>query len=121
MPRLSEPGVDSIYAAAEEFVDAVLRRDGSLFDPGRQIWTLAILEDLHAHFVGRPDTSPRPFEIKFKEQLQDVGPDTIQLAAEVLFMYLLAPRGMHGSTKRALVEQVLSWSPRSVSIPKALG
>ena len=120
MARLSEPGVDAIYAAAQKFIDAALRQDDSLFDPGRPIWTLANLEDLHAHVIGNPDTSARPFVVKFKDQLHDAAADTIQLAAEVLFVHLLTPIGMRGEAKRALIQEVLSWSQRPVEIPQDL-
>src|SRR4051812_8660468 len=120
MPRLLEPGTDTVYDAAQTFVDAALRRDDSLFSPGTAVWALDTLNDLHERFIRHPDESARPFEVKFKEQPTLASADTIQLAAELLFVHLLATRMMHGETKRSVVEHVLSWSPRPVSIPEVL-
>ena len=44
--RVTGDGVESAYAAAEAWVDCALRTDGSLFTPGKPIWTRELLRDL---------------------------------------------------------------------------
>ena len=39
---------------AARFVDECLRSDGSLFLPGRSVWTQAHVEDLYRRFVDAP-------------------------------------------------------------------
>jgi len=80
----------------------------------------ANLEDLHARFVEHPDLSSRAFEDKFRDQLAGAGPETIQLAAELLYVHFLIARNIYGATKRGIIDRVLAWSPVSPSIPETL-
>ena len=120
MPRVHAPEVQTVYEAAQRFVDAALLSDDSLFTPGQPIWTPPVLDDLHARFVEQPDTSPDAFHVKFRRQLEGASPATIQLAAEVLYVHFLVARNVFGKTKRRLITTVLSWSPAPVSIPPSL-
>ncbi len=108
------------YDAAQRFVDAALRSDDSLFTPGRPIWSLATINKLHHDFVEQPDESSRSFEVKFKDQLAQSDPDTIQLAGEVLYVHFLPANGILPDTKRRQINTVLSWSSAPVGIPKDL-
>ena len=51
--RLLASGTEKVYAAAETWVDVALRTDGSLFTPGKQIWTIQWLGELHQRFLNR--------------------------------------------------------------------
>ena len=62
-------GVESAYAAAQAWVDLGLRKDDSLFTPGKSIWTRELLGELHRRFLDRPDDSRRPFLDKLEDQL----------------------------------------------------
>jgi hypothetical protein len=62
VPRLNDPEIEPVYQAAEAFREAALRTDGSLFTPDRPIWSLPVLDDLHAKFVGRPEERWPPGE-----------------------------------------------------------
>ena len=119
MPYKSDPERRPAYDAAEKFVKRALENDDSLFTPGTPIWSKKVLEDLKARFIDRPDTSTDAFEVKLKRQLDGAPPSTIQLAAEVIFLYLLpATQGSaKAETKRQLIEQVLSWSSQTVALP----
>ena len=44
MPR--EPSAEAVYTAAGRFVEEALRHDGSMFTPGRAIWSAENLNDL---------------------------------------------------------------------------
>jgi 5-methylcytosine-specific restriction protein B len=107
------------YAAANRFVDAVLRRDDSLFTPGVALWTVANLNDLHARFVAKPDESSDAFLGKFQRQLEEAPDATLQLAAEALYVHFLIAY-MSGAAKRAVIEPVLGWMREPVTIPADL-
>lgn len=123
MPRFPDTELQPSYRALERWVQCALRSDDSLFTPGRQIWSSANLDDLHRRFVGNPDEGKGDFVTKFKGQLSGAPFETIQLAAELLFIHLVTPykRGMGGDTKKALIEEVLSWGGASrVGVPADL-
>lgn len=88
---------------------AALRTDDSLFSPGKPIWSVPHIQDLHDRFVGRPDTSEDSFVVKFKRQLSGSPPETVQLAAEIVYVHLLISVQLKGDTKRQLIAQILSW------------
>jgi MoxR-like ATPase len=117
---MREPWVPEIYVAAERWVDCALKSDDSLFTPGRQIWSKAVLDDLYARFVDAPDTGTRSFEEKFKDQLSDAPPSTIQLAGELLYVHFLFADDITGEHIRKLIGRVLAWSPEPTAIPPDL-
>jgi 5-methylcytosine-specific restriction protein B len=108
------------YAAARLFVSSALRTNGSLFTPGRPIWSVSIVDDLYERFVAQPDTSSDSFEVKFRRQLTSAPDETIQLAGELLFVHFLIASNIGGEAKRRLINEVLSWSSSKVDIPADL-
>lgn len=120
MPRLNTPGANLVYEAAQRFADAALRHDDSLFTPGYPVWTQATVDDLYERFVQHPDSSDDTFMAKFRRQLAEAPAETVQLAAELLYVHLLIARDIQGKTKREVIDTVLSWSPTRVSIPNDL-
>src|SRR5438128_709209 len=78
-----------LYRASQKFVDAALRKDDSLFTPGTSIWSLEHLLDLSKRFLGQPDTGERSFEEKLQDQLKGAPANVIQLAGEIIYVYLL--------------------------------
>jgi len=107
---LSKEGANAIYQVAQRWVDEALRSDGSLFTPGRPVWTEENIGDLYQRFVSKPDTSADSFSQKLKRQLGDASDAVIQLAAEVLYVHLLIidEDQMGGKAKRAVVQEVLT-------------
>ena len=89
MAKKAGHGKQAIYEAATQFTDACLRTDGSLFTPGQPIWSLNHINDFSERFVDRPDESDDSFDVKFQRQLADAPPETIQLAAETMYVHLL--------------------------------
>ena len=124
MARLhNHPETDKTYAAAQRWVDAALRSDDSLFTPGSRIWSPEVIDDLWERFVEHPDPSSDDFLTKFKRQLageDPADPATIQLAGEVLFFHFLIATDVKGTTKREVIDKVLSWSIEPVSTPPDL-
>lgn len=108
------------YLAIDAFVNVAFQTYDSLFTPGRAIWTPAVLSDLHERFVLRPDLSNDKFVVKYKRQLFDAPRDTIQLAAEILFVQLVTPWKMGQETKVALISEVLSWTDEDIPFPQSL-
>ena len=106
------------YAAAKAWVDCALRTDGSLFTPGKAIWTRELLGELHSRFLNQPDESGRNFFVKLEEQLSGSATEVYQLMGEVMYIYylILARAG----NKKERIEQVLGWSPTPIEIPNYL-
>jgi MoxR-like ATPase len=120
MARRQKPAVQKIYAAAEQFVDAALRRDDSLFTPGRPVWSEANLGELMKRFVDDPDESSKKFMEKLRGQLEGASHGAIQLMGEVLYFHFLIADNVSGKTKRKVIQEVLGWSPEAVEIPEDL-
>lgn len=108
------------HEAARQFMKECLETDGSLFSPGKRIWTLPLLEELHLAFVQNPDDSSDSFLEKFERQLKDVSDDVKQLASEVLWVHFLSPMGTSGEKKREIIGEVLSWMKDSPELPEPL-
>ena len=118
MARRVEGEAAGIYAAAQRWVDAALRSDDSLFTPGRPIWTLDTINDFRERFDSSPEEKKGSFLDTLEWQLSGAPPDTVQLAAEILFVhYLIAtPRTISGDTKREQINRVLGWAAANISI-----
>ena len=118
MVRLNDR--EMIYSAAQRFIDAGLRHDDSMFTPGQSIWSLENIDDLYDRIVVHEDTSSDRFDAKLLRQLEDAPADTIQLAAELLYVLLLLPRDMGDATKREAVRKILALQPNPIVIPADL-
>ena len=115
--RYTERGADRVYAVAQEWADCALRADGSLFTPGKLIWTPKLLGELHKRFLNAPKVEKGPnFLEKLEAQLADSPPDVYQLMGEVLYVHYL-PRSDTDALKKNAVETALGWSPFPVTIP----
>ena len=99
--RLPEAEEAGIYRAAAQFVDQTLRTEGSLFTPGRAIWTVAGIDDFHKRFVLRPNVTGASFEDRLRQQLKGASAGTIQLVAEMLYVYFLLPQDRGGDRRSA--------------------
>ena len=111
---------DLIYDAVRQLADSALLSDGSLFTPGRAVWTLSTIEDLHRRFNLQPDTSSDAFDVKLRRQLKGAPDATIQFAAEALYIHLLIVDDIGGRAKRRLLSAVLSWMLEPVTVPPKL-
>ena len=102
------PGAEQTHVAGRLVFDAGLERDGSAFTPGRAIWTAAVADDLHHRFVEAPELGADRFVDKLRRQLAGAPHETLQFAAEVVYLYLLSPNEVSGATKRRLLDSVLA-------------
>ena len=87
MREKSEP----TYVAARRVLDEGLAQDGSVFTPGRPVWSRPVADDLDRRFVQAPETGSATFVEKFHRQLDGAPAETVQLAAELVYLHLLAP------------------------------
>ena len=110
-------GCDSVYDATQRWVDAALRKDDSLFTPGHPIWSLHNLTDFHQRFVVPTSAPGSGFFDKLEALLLGAPRQTIQLAAEILYVHYLiaAPPAISGRNKRERLSLVLSWGDPDIS------
>jgi len=111
---------DAVYAAGQRFVEQCLRSDGSLFAPGRAIWSSPNLEDFYARFVTNADEGAGTFWDKLREQLVGAPDGTIQLAAESIFFNYLCEDDTGADHKRDTVNEVLERMSAPVTVPPEL-
>ena len=89
------PSVENVYTVAGHWVECALRKDDSLFTPGKPIWSPALLQELRSHFLERPDLEGDGFYDKLRQQLEDCSPEAYQL---------------HGGSPVRTVPHHLAWS-----------
>jgi hypothetical protein len=108
-----------VYEVGQDIATSCLREDGSLFSPGRPIWTLGLSELLEGR-VGAEEPSTGTFIEKLKAQLVGVEPDGIQLAAELLFVQLLAEGDVNAELKLEHIDGILALAPGHATVPDPL-
>ena len=116
--RITGPEADKVYEAGQRWVDCALRKDDSLFTPGKPIWSSRWLGELHARFLDRPDEGEGTFYDKLRDQLADSPPEVYQLMGEALYVHYLT--FIQVGNKQERVEQVLDWSTDPLRIPTEL-
>ena len=109
--RRTSEGAKEAYKMGEAWVDQALTSDGSLFTPGKPIWTQENLAELRLRFLDwEEDGLGGDFDAKLKRQLAglaDGASDVNQLMAEVMYVHHLILSGL--GNKRERVERVLGW------------
>ena len=120
--RKTHDGADKVYAAAQKWVDCALRSDGSLFTPGKQIWTSKGVGKLREQFLNQPDPGEGSFYDKLRQQLEGSPPEVYQLMGELLYVHFLIiwPASMRGDTKEDRINEVLGWSNQHVGVASDL-
>ena len=115
-------GCDVVYDAAQRWVNAALRKDDSLFTPGHPIWSLNSLYDFRKRILDNFGPPSGGFYRRFEHQLAGAPSNTIQLAAEILYVYFLIAneRAILGTTKRQRMRQVISWTHTALNVPDNL-
>ena len=114
------PEIENVYAAAQKWVDCALRKDDSLFTPGKPIWTRELLGKLRECYLNQPHVGEGGFYDKLRQQLEGSLPEVYQLMAEALYAQFLIiwKEGMGQEAKKSGVEQVLSWGAPIATIAK---
>ena len=118
--RRTGDSAEKMYAAAQNWVDSALRKDDSLFTPGKPIWSSQWLGKLRPRFLEQPGVSREgDFLPRLQQQLAGSEPEVFQLMAEALYIHYLI-QYLRSETKLNKIAPVLSWSPRPASIPQPL-
>ncbi len=97
-----------VLEAAARWRELCLIGDGSILSD-EPLWTPANVDQLVRYFVENPDLSDRDFFAKLKDQLEEATPSAHRLAAEMLWVILLFPIGMHLATKLQQIRRVWAW------------
>ena len=128
--RKTGNGFENVYKAMQAWVDCALQDNGSLFTPGKAIWTSKNLRELRQCFLDQPDIQGNGFHDKLKKQLAGRSPEVCQLMSEALYVHYLSVWGMKVDNKKDRIGDVLSfWKqgddhadlPERVNIPPELG
>lgn len=120
--RKTHEGAEKVYVAAEKWIDCALRKDDSLFTPGKPIWSRDCLVELRDRFLERPTVGEGDFFQRLETQLEGCSAEAYQLMAEALYVHhlFISERRMRGDTKKEQVEQVLGWGARLSTVPSDL-
>ena len=89
--------------------DRCLLADASVFSTS-PLWTEELLNEVDAHFNGRPDATKDRFQTKLQRQFSDASPHASQLVAEMLWVMNLFPSNIGPDSKRAAIKEAWSWS-----------
>jgi hypothetical protein len=104
-------------AAAEQWIQACLIEDRSVFSP-ESLWTAPIVKEVHHVFVDHPDIGPDDFMTKLKGQMKSATQSTQRLMSEMLWILLLFPSNIKARTKR---QQILdTWALSGSELPSNL-
>ncbi len=109
------PEATPVLNAAAHWRDRCLLDEGSVFTD-QPIWTASAVQGLITHYVENLDEGEGDFFQKFEKQMADAPPQSVRLAAELLWvMYLIvSSRAASGATKRLQIRKVFAWSGENI-------
>ena len=117
--RRPDAATDVVYDAAQRWRDQCLRDAGSLFTPGRPIWTDEHFAVLRERFIDNPDTSQANFITKLRGQLENADDAAIRRLIE----HMQAQGDVWFATLGEIADHVNAlvdagrWTPRVEKIP----
>jgi 5-methylcytosine-specific restriction enzyme B len=116
MALLNRHKRESIQEVVDRWREQCLIEDGSLLYEGEELWTLENLGRLYHNLVEAPLLDDRSFIEKFQVQLEG-DRQLVLLGAEATAIYYLFvwEGAISGKTKRARINEVLSWADESLS------
>lgn len=113
------PGQRRVLPAADEIVQRGLREGGSVFSPGRTVWSRDNVHALAALWRVSAKTQGLSFVENLRLQLQDASDDQILLMAEVATLQVLPIGGAIGhDKKRDRIETILGMMQHPVELPR---
>jgi AAA domain (dynein-related subfamily) len=114
------PWADSaVYDAAHRWAEECLRNEGSLFTPGRMVWTETNAVAF-AERVGPEPPMTGSFEKKLRWQVDPLAPEVRRYAAELLYVLVLPDESTGGDRSRQIIEIPLEGVDPAVSLPADL-
>lgn len=111
------PWREEVCAAADIWKERCLLNDGALFSDD-SIWTATNLSTLQDLVISNADPGSGNFRDKLFQQLSGASSNTVQLAAELMWLIYLFPLGQQveqvtpstkASTKSQKVNEILKW------------
>ena len=113
---------EAVRAAALPFVEHGLQEGGSVFAPGRAIWSKEPVQELRSVFVDAPDPEAGNFVDKLKVQMAKVSDDARLLMAELVCWQLLpiSSKTIGERAKKERVQTLLGFMDHPVQIPAEL-
>ncbi len=111
------------YKAAQQFVEQVLAKDGSLFSPNQPIWTLDQLSELERRLALQPaEASKGSFLTNLRAQLAGASAPIYQLMAELYFVHVMNPGNLKSGSaeKQQTIRTILGWAEGSADFPNEL-
>lgn len=118
--RKASPSADKVYDAFEEWKTALI--EGRSLFSGQPLDYREASQGLIDFFVNRPDVGDGSFLEKLRSQLEFAPISTVQLTAELMFVYTLPiqPGKMKQATKVSQIQEILSWRDSTASLPHDL-
>jgi hypothetical protein len=113
-------GDSAIYQVMQVVRDEGLEKDGSLFTPGRAVWTEPNFNALHHFFIDQPDLGKNSYVDKLAGQLAGASDEAVQLMAELHYVHFLMPRTISGDRKRSTLVEILGMMDSPVEVPDSL-
>ena len=114
------PAQKAVYGVFQLWNEQALKSDGSIFTPGRPIWSAANLDELNRDFVEKPILTKDSFAEKLDKQLEHSSDGAVQLCSEMLFLHLLITTKIGKQSKLETVERVLRQMKHPVAVPEEL-
>ena len=118
--RAGDPTFEPTYQAARDWRDTSLRTGASLFDPERMAWTSEVVADLRYRVIEQFDESARSFSEKLADQLAGASQEVHLLAAEILYVHLLALSNVTAEKKLENINGVGAIAPEPFEVPDEL-
>lgn len=110
MAQFKEWDTTVVYHYADQWKKKSLIDGTSLLWPCEQIWTTANLNAFTACFMENVDESSEIFEIKLQGQLKGQKQEVVQLACELVYLYLLFPSTITFRRKKELLNTIASFA-----------
>lgn len=106
----NEQDSETVYEAASQWHEKCLIGGKSLFEEGRDLWSLSNLDELNVRYVQNPDAGEGSFLEKLEDQLRDGTSECKQLMAELSWLLLLFASKTSPAKKRSDITTIWSWS-----------
>ncbi|OKP97662.1 McrB family protein [Paenibacillus sp. P46E] len=110
MARFKEWDTSAVYSYANQWIEKSLMDGSSLLWPSEEIWTTDNLNAFRACFIDNTDESAEAFETKLKGQLSGQKSEVVQLACELVYLYLLFPSSISYRRKKELLKTIASFA-----------
>lgn len=110
MAQFKEWDTTAVYHYANQWKEKSLVEGTSLLWPSEQIWTMANLNAFKSCFIENVDDSLEVFETKLQGQLKGQNREVVQLACELVYLYLLFPSTITFRRKKELLKTIASFA-----------